>query len=107
MISGNPLGRDICLDGGRHDELLTTEHPRDPTQPRGLGHWRYYVCRKHWHCVLQRIRLYVWGAMHIRMQMRTRVPEVDTAAYLASPSVLEVEARPVAMHCREEECIGS
>ena len=101
MISWNPLGRDICPYGGRDDELLTTEHPREPNQPRGLGHWRCYVCRKHWHCVSWRIRLYMWGAMHIRMQMRSRVPEVDTAVYLASPSVLEVETRPVSMHSWE------
>ena len=60
---------------------------------RGLGHWwRYYVCRKHWHCVSWRMPLYMWGAMHIRMQMRTRVAEVDTAVYLILASAwLEVE----------------
>ena len=36
--------------------------------------------------------MYVWGAMHIRMQMRTRVAEVDTAVYLILASAwLEVE----------------
>ena len=29
MISWTPLGKDICPYGGRDDELVTTEHPRD------------------------------------------------------------------------------
>ena len=36
MISGNPMGTDICPYGGGDDELLTTQHPREPQGDSGV-----------------------------------------------------------------------
>ena len=86
MISWTPLGKDICPYGGRDDELVTTEHPRDTEGTRPVK----ILCMQETllHSIVW-MQLYMWDAIHIRMQMRA--PEVDTEV-LSSPW-LEVETR--------------
>ena len=82
------MGTDICPYGGRDDELLTTEHPRDP---KGT----LVLCMQETLALCMEENVGAQCTLGIRMQMRARAAEVDIDA---SPW-LEVDTRLVSICC--------
>lgn len=89
MISRNPMGTDICPYGGWDDELLTTEHPRDPEGTRPL-----VLCMQETLALCIKENVGAQCTLGIRMQMRGRVAEQRwTLWFIDASPWLEVDTR--------------